>query len=101
MSKGFKWFGLAASLFAILVIASLLAEGATWEGVDTTVVERFALELGSTPRAPLLNVEGDLLLFVFTLAGASGGFLLGYCWRMMFEPGHEGESSVGGSQEHR
>jgi ABC-type cobalt transport system substrate-binding protein len=56
-----------------------------WPGVDETVVERIATEAGRPPREPLLNTDqGDLLLFLFLLAGAAGGFVMGYCFRGLF-----------------
>ncbi len=59
------------------------AEG--WAGVDETVVERYAKEYGREAQDPWINTDqGDLLLFVFTLAGASGGFVAGYNWRKLF-----------------
>lgn len=53
-----------------------------WPGVDESVVEKYAKEHGREAKAPLINTDqGDLLLFVFLLAGAAGGFTAGYCWR--------------------
>ena len=58
----------------------------TWPGVDETVVEKFASERGREARDPLINTDqGDLLLFVFLLAGTIGGFAAGYYWRMLLE----------------
>lgn len=55
-----------------------------WKGVDETVVEKYALEHGRRAMAPLINTDqGDLLLFVFLISGAIGGFLAGYCFRML------------------
>lgn len=60
---------------------------AKWLGVDKTVVERFAYEAGRPPRAPYINTDqGDLLLFMFLLAGIAGGFVGGYCFRELFAP---------------
>lgn len=73
-----------------LVLAVLLAfaEPPSWPGVDKTVVERFAKEAGRAPRRPLLDTDrGDLLLFVFLVAGIAGGFTLGYTYRVMFVEG--------------
>jgi hypothetical protein len=59
----------------------------SWEGVDKTVVEKFATEAGHPPRPPYINTEqGDLLLFLFLLAGAVGGFIAGYAFRALFGP---------------
>ncbi|MBI2848358.1 MAG: cobalt transporter [Chloroflexi bacterium] len=55
-----------------------------WSGVDENVIERFAAEGGREARQPLINTDqGDLLLFIFALGGAVGGFTAGYCWRML------------------
>jgi hypothetical protein len=58
-----------------------------WAGVDEKVVEKFAHDAGRPPREPLINTDrGDLLLFVFLVAGAVGGFVAGYCYRALFPP---------------
>jgi hypothetical protein len=55
-----------------------------WGGVDESVVEKYAEEHGRNAREPFINTDqGDLLLFVFLLAGAVGGFIAGYCWRVL------------------
>ena len=55
-----------------------------WSGVDESVVEKYAKEHGREARAPYINTDhGDLLLFVFLLAGTVGGFAAGYYWRML------------------
>ena len=57
----------------------------TWEGVDKTVVEKVAAEAGHPAREPYVNTDqGDLLLFLFLLAGVIGGFILGYTFRGLF-----------------
>ena len=66
---------------------------ATWEGVDKVVVERVSAEAGHPAREPYLNTDqGDLLLFLFLLAGAVGGFILGYTFRALFPPRRETRS---------
>ena len=56
-----------------------------WEGVDKVVVEKVAAEAGYPAREPYINTDrGDLLLFLFLLAGAIGGFILGYAFRGLF-----------------
>ena len=54
-----------------------------WSGVDEAVVEKVAREHGREAKKPLLDVEGDLLLFVFLIAGTIGGFAAGYYWRIL------------------
>lgn len=84
---------LAASclLLACLVGASPAAAEEKWKGIDEAVIEKFAEERGRSAREPLLNLEGDLLLFVFTLAGAVGGFVIGYFWHKLFVAGRQDE----------
>ncbi len=79
---------LALTLPIWLASRSLPARAASeWAGVDEKVVERFAREAGRPAREPLIDTDrGDLLLFVFLLAGAAGGFLAGYCYRALFPP---------------
>ncbi|HKI16878.1 MAG TPA: hypothetical protein VKA15_03320 [Isosphaeraceae bacterium] len=58
-----------------------------WEGVDKVVVEKVAAQAGHPARKPLINTDqGDLLLFLFLLAGAIGGFIIGYTFRALFPP---------------
>lgn len=63
-----------------------------WTGVDEAVVEKIAKEHGREARKPLIDPgEGDLLLFVFLVAGAVGGFAAGYYWRkLVSESGFSG-----------
>ncbi len=57
-------------------------ESERWGGVDESVIERIAKEHGREAKEPLINTDqGDLLLFVFLVAGATGGFVAGYYWR--------------------
>jgi ABC-type cobalt transport system substrate-binding protein len=59
-----------------------LAPRSSWDGVDEAVVEKIAKQHGREAKAPLIDPgSGDLLLFVFLLAGTVGGFAAGYYWR--------------------
>jgi len=61
-------------------------EGAKWVGIDEAVMEKIASEHGREASGPLINTDqGDLLLFLFLLAGAIGGFIAGYYYRMLME----------------
>ncbi|MBI4335434.1 MAG: energy-coupling factor ABC transporter permease [Candidatus Omnitrophica bacterium] len=81
-------------IIGILFAASLLfanshfafaGESAKWGGVDESVVEKVAEEHGRAAWTPFINTDqGDLLLFVFLLAGAAGGFIIGYNSRKLF-----------------
>ena len=56
----------------------------SWTGVDEAVVEKVAKEHGREAKPSLFNTDkGDQLLFVFLIAGAVGGFVGGYYWRML------------------
>ncbi|WP_291317002.1 hypothetical protein [Desulfuromonas sp.] len=67
-----------------------------WPGVDETVVEKYAAELGREARDPYINTDqGDLLLFVFALAGAIGGFVMGFYWHKVFVAGKKDPEKTG------
>lgn len=88
-AAGFRRKALCLSL--LMVLSFLLSSPAfpgkeKWPGVDETVVEKYAKEHGREAREPLINTDqGDLLLFVFLLAGTVGGFIAGYSWRRLME----------------
>ncbi|WP_407920194.1 energy-coupling factor ABC transporter permease [Geobacter pickeringii] len=89
---------------AVVLLAALLLGGMLltphpahaadkWNGVDEAVVEKIAKEHGRAAQEPLINTDrGDLLLFVFLLAGAAGGFAAGYWWRMLVVEKHGRQS---------
>ncbi len=69
-----------------LTLSQGVPEGAEgpWGGVDVTVIEKYAIDAGREAREPFINTDqGDLLLFVFALGGAMGGFVAGYSWRRL------------------
>lgn len=77
-------FLLSLSTFALNPVSAFGAD--KWPGVDESVVEKVASEHGREAREPLINTDqGDLLLFVFLLAGTVGGFAAGYYWRTLME----------------
>lgn len=83
-----KKFCLLIFCFVILLVFSsnVFANEGKWEGVDAKVVEKYAKMYGREPKDPIINTDqGDLLLFIFTLAGAIGGFIIGYNYRKLFK----------------
>ena len=75
---------LLAVFFCILPAVTSASE--KWSGVDESVIEKVAKEHDREAREPLINTDqGDLLLFVFLLAGVVGGFIGGYYWRALVE----------------
>jgi hypothetical protein len=88
-TKRIRLFLIALLPYFGLFCASLYASEpkeapATWSGVDETVIEKYAEAAGRSAREPLINTDqGDLLLFVFLLAGALGGFIAGYAYRSL------------------
>lgn len=76
------------AFFALTLASQAPAADGKWSGVDETVVEKFAEAAGRPSRDPFINTDqGDLLLFVFLLAGTIGGFIAGYYFRTLFPPG--------------
>ena len=69
-----------------IVFSKQTSEGeeGPWGGVDVNVIEKYAADAGREAREPFINTDkGDLLLFVFALGGAVGGFAAGYYWRRL------------------
>jgi len=81
--SGSKVLLLGGGLLVVFVLVSLVIPS-QWEGVDVAVVQNRAQQLGANVANPLINVTGDLQLFMFTAAGAIGGFIVGYSWRSLF-----------------
>jgi ABC-type cobalt transport system substrate-binding protein len=77
---------LICSIFFVSAFSiSVFAED-KWGGVDESVVEKYAEEHGREAVDPIINTDqGDLLLFVFLLAGAVGGFIGGYYWKELMD----------------
>jgi len=73
-------------LTAFCILPPVAPAGEKWSGVDESVIEKVAKEHGREAREPFINTDqGDLLLFVFLLAGVVGGFIGGYYWRGLTE----------------
>jgi ABC-type cobalt transport system substrate-binding protein len=71
-------------LFLLCSLTVAIADQEKWPGVDEAVVQKIAKEHGREKREPFINTDqGDLLLFVFLIAGAIGGFAGGYYWRII------------------
>jgi len=46
------------------------------------VIEEYTQKVGVTERDPFINTDkGDILLFLFAIAGLTSGFYLGYSWK--------------------
>jgi cobalt/nickel transport system permease protein len=93
-----------------LILAGLLLIGpasppvwaSSWPGIDEAVIEKVAERAGRPSREPFINTDqGDLLLFVFLLAGIGGGFVAGYNFRTLFPPRRlaQGEPTASASAE--
>jgi len=71
-------------LFMLCNLAIAIADEEKWTGVDESVVQKIAKEHGREAHKPLINTDqGDMLLFVFLVAGAIGGFVAGYNWQIL------------------
>jgi hypothetical protein len=82
-----KLLVLVIMLGVFMITAQPCAAESKWDGVDVSVVEKYAREANRPPREPFINTDqGDLLLCVFLLAGVAGGFACGYFFRELFPP---------------
>jgi ABC-type cobalt transport system substrate-binding protein len=73
-------------LFMLCNLSTAIADEEKWTGVDESVVQKIAKEHGREAHKPLINTDqGDLLLFVFLVAGSIGGFVAGYNWKILME----------------
>lgn len=90
---------LALLVLALAALSARAAEPGKWSGVDEAVIEKFAKEHGRSAKEPLIDTEqGDLMLFLFLLAGVVGGFAGGYYWRVLLE-GKQPRPVPGGGEE--
>ncbi len=83
---GFLIVIVCAAVIGWLLLARQMPQGeeGPWGGVDVNVIEKYAADAGREAKAPFINTDqGDLLLFVFALGGAVGGFIAGYYWRRL------------------
>jgi hypothetical protein len=71
----------ACSLMLCLSVVLAYAAEEKWPGVDDTVVGKYASEHGRPAKPGFIDLEGDALLFAFLIAGAVGGFTMGYYYR--------------------
>ncbi|MCX7856583.1 MAG: cobalt ABC transporter permease [Deltaproteobacteria bacterium] len=84
MTKILSLIGCLVLIFSVNSIAA--QEKEKWSGVDEQILEKFATEYGRKPLGPIINTDqGDLLLFLFLLAGLLSGFVAGYNWRILME----------------
>jgi len=83
------FYVLVLLLLAAPVLALAEEKKEKWAGIDEAVVEKYAADRGRTAAEPLIPVEGDLLLFLFAVAGGVGGFVMGYYWHKVFVAGKD------------
>lgn len=78
---------MAIILLVIVTLALVRHSTHEWSGVDEKVIEHYAEVAGRPARDPYINTDqGDILLFLFLSAGIAGGFISGYCFRVVFPP---------------
>jgi cobalt/nickel transport protein len=95
--RRFKTVLLHVILVPAVLIAfySFKADSPPYAGVDEAVVEKVARDHGRPPGEPLIDPDGDVLLFFFLVAGAVGGFIGGYYWRKLGEKAPSAERRHG------
>jgi hypothetical protein len=55
-----------------------------WSGNDVVVGEKIKDISGTEAADPIINLTGDLGLFVFAIGGFAAGTIVGYQWRKLF-----------------
>jgi ABC-type cobalt transport system substrate-binding protein len=86
----------ALAVWGWLTLSQRTSAGAEgpWGGVDVNVIEKYAIDAGREAKEPFINTDrGDMLLFVFALGGAVGGFVMGYFWRRLVSEKPEGRKA--------
>jgi ABC-type cobalt transport system substrate-binding protein len=95
----FKISHCAIVTVCLFVLMSLFAPASfadeKWQGIDDAVVKKVAKEHGREAWEPFINTDqGDLLLFVFLIAGTIGGFAAGYYWRVLIENKNKNTNNI-------
>lgn len=81
---------IALFLFGPFILTGMATQ--KWLGVDEIVVDKFATDAGRSTMEPFINTDqGDLLLFVFLVAGVTGGFIFGFYFRQLFPASRDRE----------
>jgi hypothetical protein len=78
---------LSTLLFEALFVLGLLccSSAQAIEGVEEGKIEPIVRALGVEPKGPVLDFNGDALLFVAFGAGALAGGVAGYCLRALIQ----------------
>lgn len=82
--KGLNGPLIALCIFLFVIFSPIMASQ-KWPGVDETVVEKYAADHKRSAKDPIIKLEGDVELFAFLSAGAIGGFIGGYFFRILME----------------
>lgn len=68
----------------ILFIPSAAMAGQNWQGTDDLLDSKMKQITGVTAKEPLVDVNGNLGLFLFGAGGFTAGAVFGYQWRRVF-----------------
>lgn len=85
MKEAFRF--LRALLLEVMIALGLLGGSLAQaiEGVEEGKIEPIVRTLGAKPKGPVLDLEGDALLFVSFGTGALAGGVAGYCLRALIQ----------------
>lgn len=93
MKKNLIGAGILVVLAACLFLVAKYTH-TEFKGVDETVIEKAAENAGRAATRPFIDTDkGDLLLCLFLIAGAVGGFVAGYVFRGLFPPRDRSQTS--------
>lgn len=75
---------LMISIIIILISCGSVMGAEKWSGNDVVVGNKIKEISGTEAKKPIINLSGDLGLFVFALGGFAAGVIVGYQWRKVF-----------------
>ncbi len=71
-------------MLLIFMFPLTVSAGEKWQGTDDLVDSKMEEVTGVSAKEPLVNIEGNLGLFLFAAGGFAAGAVVGYQWHKIF-----------------
>ncbi|MBU7007044.1 hypothetical protein [Phosphitispora fastidiosa] len=72
------------TIMFLLLFPLSVSAGEKWQGTDDLVDSKMEEVTGVSAKEPLVNIEGNLGLFLFAVGGFAAGAVVGYQWHKIF-----------------